>query len=62
MSVVFDAGKVQNIFKVLDEPPELKSTAESELELDIGVLEESVSGVASVIVPVPTSQLAVPSS
>jgi hypothetical protein len=57
MSVVLDAGNVQNTFKV----PPAKLTKLSELELVIAVLER-VSGVASVTVPVPTSQLAVPSS
>ena len=57
MSVVLDAGKVQNTFKV----PPAKVTRLSELELVIALLER-VSVAASVTVPTPTSQLAVPSS
>ena len=45
------AGKVQNTSFV----PALKSTAESELELVITVVLASVSGVASVTVPSPTT-------
>ena len=48
------AGKVQNTSLV----PALKSTALSLLELDKIVVRESVSGVASVTVPIPTSNSA----
>ena len=48
------AGKVQNTSLV----PALKSTALSLLELDKIVVRERVSGVASVTVPIPTSNSA----
>ena len=52
----FDAGSVQNTSFV----PAPKLTKLSELELDKTVVLESVSGVASVTVPIPISKLAAP--
>ena len=54
----FDAGSVQNTSFV----PAPKLTKLSELELDKTVALESVSGVASVTVPIPISKLAAPCS
>ena len=57
-TTAFDAGSVQNTSFV----PAPKLTKLSELELDKTVVLESVSGVASVTVPIPTSKLPVPAA
>ena len=57
-TTAFDAGSVQNTSFV----PDPKLTKLSELELDKTVVLESVSGVASVTVPIPTSKLPVPAA
>ena len=54
-TTAFDAGSVQNTSFV----PTPKLTKLSEFELDKTVVLESVSGVASVTVPMPTSKLPV---
>ena len=57
-TTAFAAGSVQNTSFV----PAPKLTKQSELELDNTVDLESVSGVASVTVPIPTSKLPVPAA